>query len=101
MCVSQIADAEPTVFIYILQQQLRAIESVLGPVLGYSEEIMSKRLFVRDTEGSTPYTTYLAYSTGMACRCIMWTTDGDRSSANGLAKWISSRSGCGRVGQMG
>jgi hypothetical protein len=48
---------------------LRAIESVLGPVLGYSEEILSKRLFVRDTEGSTPYTTYLAYSTGMAGQC--------------------------------
>jgi hypothetical protein len=45
-------------------QQLRMIESVLGPVLGYAEEILTKRLFVRDTERETTYTTYLAYATG-------------------------------------
>ena len=40
------------------------IEAILSPILGRSEEILTNRLYMRDTEDNMMYTSYLAYSIG-------------------------------------
>lgn len=48
----------------LVYAQMQIVEAILGPVLGYSDEILNKRLFTQDTESNLTYTTYLAYSIG-------------------------------------
>lgn len=49
------------------------LETILGPILGRSEEILTNQLYMRDTEDNTMYSTFLAYSIGMCANiyCIV------------------------------